>query len=153
MQKMNASKTNIVLGHNLIVVNGLTHSVGQLGSGSEVFLKILLAWAFSLLTLSGAMIQSESVTECLGTVVEAIQSSSHEQIGTSSPESSHRHNQSNDCHHDGTSCHSSHLGHSAFLLGSSIFVPTTDSVYFRFISQISANAFNLQANLFRPPIG
>jgi hypothetical protein len=132
----------------------LTDNANPIGLKFEVSLKVLLAWAFSLLTLSGAMIQSESVSECIESVTQAVQSISAEGASHhhADSDSSHTHHDSRDCHHNGTTCHSSHLGHCAFTIGCSVSVPAIGVVYFRSSSQVSANIFNLQANLFRPPI-
>ena len=103
------------------------------------------------------MIQAESVSECLGDIAQAVQTiaaagSSEHHHATSDTSSSHSDHSSQDCHHNGAACHSAHLGHCAFTIEKTISIPGVDEVYFRSSSQISANIFNLQANLFRPPI-
>lgn len=125
-------------------------------------MKFILAWAFTFLTISGAMIQSESAVECVDIVAEAGFSGTSQYDADSvvqtdrslSSKSQHSHSDfgHHDCHHNGSSCHSSHLGHSVFTLGLSLVVPNVETVRFRFVSQTTANFFNLQANLFRPPI-
>jgi hypothetical protein len=104
------------------------------------------------------MIQAESVSECLGDLAEAVQTiaaagSSQHHHANSETNPSHSDHDSRDCHHNGDACHSAHLGHCAFTIEKALLIPVVDEVYFRSSSQISANIFNLQANLFRPPIG
>lgn len=103
------------------------------------------------------MFQSESVSECLGDFVESAQTLiaeglHHHSHASDNSGANHTDHSSQDCHHNGGACHSGHLGHSAFTIEKYVSVPADDIVSFRSNSQISANFFNLHANLFRPPI-